>query len=74
LPPWLDPLQAMPDELPYIASKGAQHQVTRSLAVHLVPRAITVDCLDPGPTDTATRRPEKSRGSLRSFPRDVGGP
>jgi 3-oxoacyl-[acyl-carrier protein] reductase len=43
---------AMPDELPYIASKGALHQVTRSLAVHLARRAITVNCVDPGPNDT----------------------
>ncbi len=43
---------AMPGELPYIASKGALHQVTRSLAVHLMPRGITVNCVDPGPTDT----------------------
>ena len=43
---------AMPDELPYIASKGALHQVTRSLAVPLMPRGITVNCIDPGPTDT----------------------
>lgn len=43
---------AMPGELPYIASKGALHQVTSSLAVHLAPCGITVSCLDPGPTDT----------------------
>ena len=43
---------AMPEELPYIASKGALHQVTRSLAAHLMPRGITVNCVDPGPTDT----------------------
>ncbi|MBW3602425.1 MAG: SDR family oxidoreductase [Actinobacteria bacterium] len=43
---------AMPDELPYVASKGALHQVTSSLAVHLAPRGITVNCVDPGPTDT----------------------
>jgi 3-oxoacyl-[acyl-carrier protein] reductase len=51
---------AMPDELPYIATKGALHQLTRSVAVHLMPRGITVNCVDPGPTDTgyadATRR------------------
>jgi len=43
---------AMPGELPYIASKGALHQVTPSLAVHLAPRGITVNCVNPGPNDT----------------------
>lgn len=43
---------AMPGELPYIAAKGALHQVTPSLAVHLAPRGITVNCVDPGPNDT----------------------
>lgn len=43
---------AMPDELPYIASKGALAQVTRSVAVHLMPRRITVNCVNPGPNDT----------------------
>jgi 3-oxoacyl-[acyl-carrier protein] reductase len=43
---------AMPGELPYIASKGALHELTPSLAVHLMPRGITVNCVDPGPNDT----------------------
>lgn len=43
---------AMPGELPYVASKGALHQLTPSLAAHLMPRGITVNCIDPGPTDT----------------------
>jgi 3-oxoacyl-[acyl-carrier protein] reductase len=43
---------AMPSELPYIASKGALHQLTPSLAAHLMPRGITVNCLNPGPNDT----------------------
>jgi 3-oxoacyl-[acyl-carrier protein] reductase len=43
---------AMPEELAYVASKGAIHQVTRTLAAHLMPRGITVNTIDPGPTDT----------------------
>jgi 3-oxoacyl-[acyl-carrier protein] reductase len=43
---------AMPGELPYIASKAALHEVTRSLAVHLAARQITVNCINPGPNDT----------------------
>lgn len=35
-----------------VASKGALHQVTPSLAVYLAPRGITVNCVDPGPNDT----------------------
>jgi 3-oxoacyl-[acyl-carrier protein] reductase len=42
----------MPEELPYIASKAALHEATRSLAVHLMPRGITVNCINPGPNDT----------------------
>ena len=45
---------AMPDELPYIASKGALHQLTRSVAVHLMPRGITVNCVTPARTTPAT--------------------
>jgi 3-oxoacyl-[acyl-carrier protein] reductase len=43
---------AMPGELPYIASKAALNELTRSLAVHLMPRRITVNCVNPGPNDT----------------------
>ncbi len=43
---------AMPGELPYIASKAALHELTTSLSVHLAPRGITVNCINPGPNDT----------------------
>jgi 3-oxoacyl-[acyl-carrier protein] reductase len=43
---------AMPAELPYIASKAALNGLTRSLATHLMPRRITVNCVNPGPNDT----------------------
>lgn len=42
----------MSGELAYVASKGAVHQLTATLAVELAARAITVNCVDPGPTDT----------------------
>jgi len=42
----------MPAELPYIASKGALHELTVSVAAGLASRRITVNCINPGPTDT----------------------
>ncbi|HVX31022.1 MAG TPA: SDR family oxidoreductase [Nitrolancea sp.] len=45
-------LGPMPGELAYIASKGALHQLTRSLAAHLAPRGMTVNTVNPGATDT----------------------
>lgn len=43
---------AMPTEIPYIASKAVIQQLTATLAVELGPRSITVNCVDPGPNDT----------------------
>lgn len=45
-------LGPMPDALAYIASKGALHQLTASLAAALVERGITVNTVNPGATDT----------------------
>ena len=45
---------AMPGELPYVASKGALHRLTASLAIPLVARGTTVNCIDPGRTTPGT--------------------
>jgi 3-oxoacyl-[acyl-carrier protein] reductase len=48
---------AMSGELPYIAAKGALHELTPSLAVALARRRITVNCVNPGPNDTGWADP-----------------
>jgi 3-oxoacyl-[acyl-carrier protein] reductase len=45
-------LAPMSQELPYAVSKGAIHQMTLSLADALADRGITVNAINPGPTDT----------------------
>ncbi len=61
-------LASMPGELAYIASKGALHQLTKSLAAHLAPRAITVNTVNPGATDTGYASPETYQAVLHSAP------
>ena len=39
-------------EIPYAASKGAIEWITYATAAELAPRNITVNAIDPGPTDT----------------------
>jgi 3-oxoacyl-[acyl-carrier protein] reductase len=61
-------LVPMPDELPYAISKGAVHQMTRSLADALANRGFTVNAINPGPVDTGWPS-EELRERLRSaFP------
>lgn len=42
----------MPDELAYVASKGAVEALSLSLSAELASRGITVNAIDPGITDT----------------------
>ena len=51
-------LGPMPEELAYIASKGALHPLGTSLSAYLAPRGITVNLVNPGATDTGYASPE----------------
>jgi NAD(P)-dependent dehydrogenase (short-subunit alcohol dehydrogenase family) len=61
-------LGPMPDELPYAISKGAVHQMTRSLADALADRAITVNAVNPGPVDTGWASAELRERLRPAFP------
>ena len=61
-------LEPMTRELPYAASKGALSAITASLAAHLAPRAILVNAINPGPTDTGWATPELTRHEMRRLP------
>lgn len=58
-----------PSEIPYAATKGALQQITPTLADALVEREITVNCLNPGPTDTGWAAPEHAALVARHMPR-----
>jgi 3-oxoacyl-[acyl-carrier protein] reductase len=68
-------LGAMPDVLPYIATKGAVDALTVSLSAALIGRGITVNAVDPGATDTGWMTPEfKARLIAQSPTGRVGQP
>lgn len=58
----------MPNELAYAASKGALSAFTRSLALELAPWRITVNAVDPGPTDTGWLTPKARKALLGRSP------
>jgi 3-oxoacyl-[acyl-carrier protein] reductase len=59
----------MRDEVPYAVSKGALHQATLTLSDALIERGITVNTINPGPTDTGWGLDE-----IRSERLDAAGP
>ncbi|WP_428964607.1 SDR family oxidoreductase [Micromonospora fluostatini] len=61
-------LGPMPTELAYAASKAGVENLTVQLAPVLMPRGITVNCLNPGPTDTGYAPPEAHAAVAELFP------
>ena len=59
----------MADEPPYAISKGAVQQMTLSLSAELIGRGVTVNCVNPGPTDTGWAGPELADVVARAMPR-----
>ena len=61
-------LGPMPNELPYIVSKGAIQQITASLSDGLIDEGITVNCVNPGPVDTGYADAEDHAHVAAMFP------
>jgi 3-oxoacyl-[acyl-carrier protein] reductase len=61
-------LGPMPGELAYIATKGAIEAFTRTLAAEVGHKGITVNAINPGPTDTGWMDDESKRGIMSKFP------
>lgn len=61
---------AMPGKLPYVTTKGAIEAFTITLATEVAARGITVNAVDPGPTDTGwiSANPELKKHLLQSAP------
>lgn len=59
----------MPSEIPYAVTKGAIQQITRTLADALAEPDITVNCVNPGPTDTGWATPDQEAFVARHMPR-----
>jgi NAD(P)-dependent dehydrogenase (short-subunit alcohol dehydrogenase family) len=62
-------LGPMPGELAYAVSKGAIEQATATLADELAERSITVNTVNPGPTDTGYPTPDLHAEVVARMPR-----
>jgi 3-oxoacyl-[acyl-carrier protein] reductase len=62
-------LAPMSGEVSYAVSKGALHQATRTLADELADRGITVNTVNPGPTDTGWGLGEHEPSGVMPFGR-----
>jgi 3-oxoacyl-[acyl-carrier protein] reductase len=58
----------MPGELAYAATKGAVSAFTITLAAELAPKQITVNAVDPGPTDSGWMNEQTQQLLLPKFP------
>jgi 3-oxoacyl-[acyl-carrier protein] reductase len=61
-------LGPMPGELAYVATKGAIEAFTRTLAAEVGHKGITVNAINPGPTDTGWMTEESKREIAPRFP------
>ena len=61
-------LGPMPDELAYAATKGGGDAFTLSLSAAVAHRGITVNAVDPGPTDTGWMSAELRESLVRNSP------
>lgn len=59
----------MAREIPYALSKGAIQQITLTLADSLADRDVTVNCVNPGPTDTGWADPGEAGLVAAAMPR-----
>jgi 3-oxoacyl-[acyl-carrier protein] reductase len=58
----------MPDEIPYITTKGAIEALTVSLSEALIRKGITVNAVDPGATDTGWINPDLHAALVAAYP------
>ena len=58
----------MGGEIAYAVTKGALHQMTRSIADALIDRGIVANCINPGPVDTGWATGATHDAVARMFP------